>query len=56
MSLIQCDEPCKFQKDGYCRLDSMAKIGTAESRCPYYRPLSDNKGNGLFEASDGYQF
>ena len=55
MSLIQCDEPCKFQKDGYCRLDSLARISGAQSSCAYFYPKSDNKGDGLAEAPDGYQ-
>lgn len=35
MSFINCNEKCKFQKDGYCTANT-AKIGNScNSYCPY---------------------
>ena len=56
MSLIQCDEGCRFQKDGYCRLDYLSTVNSDVGRCPYYRPILFDNRNSLSEAADAYDF
>lgn len=41
MSLIQCTNDCKFQKDGYCNLEKAGRMTNAanevKSDCLYYQ-------------------
>lgn len=42
MSLIPCNLSCKYQEDGYCRLESTAKITNApdlKGGCAYFVEL-----------------
>lgn len=55
MSLIQCEEYCKFQEEGYCRLENPGNVNCHNNDCPYFKAkLSDNR-NGLFKTSDSEQ-
>lgn len=56
MSLIQCDEHCRFQKEGYCRLEALSTVNAAQNRCPYFKPVLFDNGNSFFQASDTYEF
>lgn len=55
MSLIQCAEKCKFQKDGYCSLEILGTVNANENGCPYYKTPSFDDSNSLFKASDSDQ-
>lgn len=52
MNLIECSESCKFQADGYCRLEKCGEVSSVESGCPYFAAVSADNGNGLRKASD----
>lgn len=39
MNLIQCDEPCRHQKDGYCALEEAGRISTKGKDCCYFEEL-----------------
>ncbi len=55
MSLIQCDEKCKYQQEGFCRLEKIGTVNTLNASCPYYRPKYLNQSNGVLKASDPTQ-
>lgn len=55
MSLIQCDEPCRFQKDGFCRLEDLGTVNSTENDCPHFKPYLFDIRDGLFETSDSNQ-
>lgn len=51
MSLIQCSESCKFQADGYCKLEKCSVVTSTDNSCPYFvERLFDNR-NSLSQAS-----
>ena len=56
MVLIICNEECLYQKDGYCRLESLSTVNVNESRCPYFKPKLFNNRNSLCKTSDSYEF
>ncbi len=50
MGIIECAQNCKYQKDGYCLLETFGKVNTSDGGCPHFLPLLDN-GNCLTETS-----
>jgi len=56
MSLIQCDELCHFQKDGWCRLEVPSTVSNGKSKCVYFKPNLTDNTNSLFKASDTDKF
>lgn len=44
MSLIMCDEKCKYQKEGYCYLDHTSEIKASNARietgCAYFTDIN----------------
>jgi len=56
MSLIQCDEPCNYQKDGYCKLDKLGTVNYNDKNCPYFKPFSGNDFNSFLKTSDTDKF
>lgn len=49
MSLIQCALQCKYQKEGYCRLENCSTVNSKSTVCPYYKSPDDI--NGFFKIS-----
>ncbi|MFY9198246.1 MAG: hypothetical protein WBK75_02360 [Acutalibacteraceae bacterium] len=45
MGIISCNSDCKYQKDGYCTLDSIEKINnsTVSQGCAYYINIKEIK-------------
>lgn len=54
MSIIKCAKTCKYQKDGYCGLDTVGKITNTLGGCPYY--LAENRFNSTTQRSSGNNF
>lgn len=54
MGIIQCDESCKYQADGYCTLDRCAAVSSLSSACPYFTEKSLDKGDSFGESADTY--
>ncbi len=52
MSLIQCDEPCRYQKDGFCGLEHFTTVNSVENTCPHFKPNTLNQINGVFKTPD----
>ena len=52
MGIIECAETCKFQKDGYCQLETLSKVNTSSGGCPHYISVSLNEGNSLSKTAD----
>ena len=50
MSLIQCALKCKFQTDGYCKLETVSTVSSTAKKCPYFKSLDDT--DGFLEVSD----
>lgn len=50
MSLIQCALKCKFQTDGYCKLETVSTVSSTANMCPYFKSLDNT--DGFFEVSD----
>ncbi len=50
MSIIQCAENCKHQKEGYCHLDKISVITNSTGGCPHF--LAKSGGNRLFETTN----
>lgn len=55
MSLIQCDELCRFQKEGYCRLETPSTVNTENKACPYFKKNLFDDCNGFLKTSDTYK-
>lgn len=53
MNLIHCALNCKYQKDGYCGLESPKSVNLTSSDCPYFK--STDNGNRLIEIPDTYK-
>lgn len=47
MALIQCDENCKFQRDGFCGLEYFTTVNSINNSCPHFKPPSLDGGNRL---------
>ena len=43
MNLIQCAFDCKYQKDGYCSLETVGPVNSINNSCPHYAPNSTDK-------------
>ena len=56
MSLIQCDEKCKFQSDGYCRLEVFGTVNSTSNKCPHFETRSFYDGKSLNKTLDGDKF
>ena len=56
MSLIPCPQNCKYQKEGYCFLDTCAEIKEHENNCPYFTKRLSDKIDSLSNISDRNQF
>ena len=52
LSLIQCDEACHYQKDGFCSLEHFTTVNSVESNCPHFKPNSLNQINSFLKTSD----
>lgn len=38
MQIIECALDCKFQKDGYCELQTVATVNSlVKKECPHYK-------------------
>ena len=55
MSLIQCDELCDFQEEGYCCLEIPTTVNSQNKNCPYFKKALFNNGNCFFQASNTYK-
>ncbi len=56
MSLIQCDEACCYQKDGFCSLERFTTVNSVENSCPHFKPINLNQINGILKTSDTAKF
>ncbi len=47
MGLISCNSDCKYQKDGYCELESIEKINNSiiAQGCAYYINSKESEEN-----------
>lgn len=52
MGIIECAENCKFQKDGYCSLETLSKVNSSSGGCPHYISASFDKVGGLLQTAD----
>ncbi len=52
MGIIQCAENCKYQADGYCRLDKCTTVNSVTKSCPYFIKSSADKSDCFTEFSD----
>ncbi len=52
MSLIQCDEDCCYQKDGFCGLEHFTTVNSVENSCPHFKPNTSNQINSIPKTSD----
>lgn len=52
MGIIQCAENCKYQADGYCRLDKCTTVNSVAKSCPYFIKSSADKSDCFTEFSD----
>lgn len=43
MTLIPCDSDCKYQKEGYCTLDSPGAVSNNMTGCVHYISLKSDK-------------
>ena len=51
MSLIQCALGCRYQKDGYCFLDTPEQICSPYEKCPYLKK-SEHISDSLMQITD----
>lgn len=54
MSIIQCANQCKHQKDGYCQLDKISVITNSLGGCPHF--LAKSGSNSLFKTANTKEF
>ncbi len=52
MSLIQCDENCQYQKEGFCGLEHFTTVNSTENECPHFKPMALNQSNGVLKTSN----
>lgn len=56
MGIIQCAEDCKYQLDGYCRLDKCTTVNSVTKNCPYFIKCSADKCDRFTKLSDTDKF
>ena len=56
LSLIQCDDLCVYQIDGFCSLEHFTTVNSVENDCPHFKPKPSNQINGFFKTSDSTKF
>lgn len=55
MSMIRCEHPCKYQKEGYCELNkavSMTSTPFTFTDCVYFTPIMKDKEKHYNTPSD----
>lgn len=56
LSLIQCDDSCIYQVEGFCSLEHFTTVNSTQSDCPHFKPRNLNQINGILKASDTAKF
>lgn len=56
LSLIQCDDACIYQIDGFCGLEHFTTVNSVVSDCPHFKPKNLNQINSIFKTSDTAKF
>ena len=56
LSLIQCDDLCIFQIDGFCSLEHFTTVNSVEKDCPHFKPKTLNQIDGFLKTSNTTKF
>ena len=56
LSLIQCDDLCIYQIDGFCSLEHFTTVNSVEKDCPHFKPKTLNQVNSFFKTSNPTKF
>lgn len=52
MGIIQCAASCKYQKDGYCELETCSTVNSVGGICPHFIERSSDNRDSLGQGSD----
>lgn len=52
MGIIQCAENCKYQADGYCRLNQCTTVNSTNMACPHFIEKLSDKSDCLAKSSN----
>ena len=55
MKMIQCILDCKYQRDGYCGLETISTVNSLKSECPHYDKKLSDKRERFPNISDSYK-
>ncbi len=56
LSLIQCDNSCIYQIDGFCGLEYFTTVNSFENDCPYFKPKTLNQIDSIFKTANTAKF